>query len=48
LNEDYYSNDDNENVVKTSKKDDNDNEESITLRKDVSKDLNDKKDALKE
>ncbi len=47
LNEDYYSDDDSESVVKANN-DDNDNEKSITLRKAMLRDSNDKKGVLEE
>ncbi len=47
LNENYYDNDDNESVVKTNN-DNNDSERSMTLRKAVPKDSNNKKNVLKE
>ncbi len=47
LNEDHYNNDNSENVVKTNN-DDNDNKKSITLRKAMPKDFNDKKDVFEE
>jgi len=46
LNENYYSNDDSESAVKTSKKNNNNSEKFIILRKDISRDPNDKKNML--
>jgi hypothetical protein len=47
LDEDYYNNDNSKSVVKTNN-DDNDNEKSMTLRKVVPRDSNDKEDVLEE
>jgi len=47
LDENYYNNDDSKSVVKANNNN-NDNEKSITLRKVVSRDSNDKEDVLEE
>ena len=47
LNKDYYSNNNSESVIKTNKKNNNNSKKFITLRKAVSRNLNNKKDVLK-
>jgi len=47
LNEDHYNNDDSESVIKANN-DDNDDEKSITLRKVISRNLDNKKNVFKE
>jgi len=47
LNENHYNNDDSESVIKANN-DDNDDKRSMTLRKAIPRDSNDKKDVLEE